>query len=42
MASASIVQSALRGLLEKDIVYRTPRGYIIYDRFMSIWFQSTF
>ena len=42
MASASIVQSALRGLLEKDIVYRTPRGYIIYDRFMSIWLQRMF
>ena len=42
MASASVVQSALRGLLEKDIVYRTPRGYIIYDRFMSIWLKRTF
>ena len=42
MASASIVQSALRGLLEKDIVYRTPRVYIIYDRFMSIWLQRMF
>ena len=42
MASASVVQSALRGLLEKDIVYRTSRGYIIYDRFMSIWLKRTF
>ena len=42
MASASIVQSALRGLIDKEIVYRTPRGYIIYDRFMSIWLKRTF
>ncbi|MBR5674336.1 MAG: ATP-binding protein [Muribaculaceae bacterium] len=42
MASASIVQSALRALVEKEIVYRTPRGYIVYDRFMSIWLARTF
>ena len=40
--SASIVQSSLRGLLDKEIVYRTPRGYIVYDRFMSIWLKRTF
>lgn len=42
LASASVVQSSLRGLLEKEIVYRSPRGYIIYDRFMSIWLKRTF
>lgn len=42
MLSASVVQSALRGLLDKEIVYRTPRGYIVYDRFMSIWLKRTF
>ena len=42
MASASIVQSALRALVEKEIVYRTSNGYIVYDRFMSIWLARTF
>jgi AAA+ ATPase superfamily predicted ATPase len=42
MGSASIVQSALRALVDKEIVYRTPRGYIVYDRFMSIWLARTF
>ena len=42
MASASIVQSALRALVDKEIVYRTSRGYIVYDRFMSIWLARTF
>ena len=42
MLSPSIVQSALRGLLDKEIVYRTPLGYMIYDRFMSIWLKRTF
>lgn len=42
MASASVVQSSLRGLQEKEIVYRTRRGYMVYDRFMSIWLKRTF
>ena len=42
LASASMVQSSLRALLEKEFVYRTPGGYIVYDRFMSIWLQRTF
>ena len=42
MLSPSIVQSSLRGLLDKEIVYRTPMGYMIYDRFMSIWLKRTF
>ena len=42
LLSPSIVQSSLRGLLDKEIVYRTPKGYIVYDRFMSIWLKRTF
>ena len=42
LLSPSIVQSSLRGLLDKEIVYRTPQGYIVYDRFMSIWLKRTF
>jgi AAA+ ATPase superfamily predicted ATPase len=42
LLSPSIVQSALRGLLDKEIVYRTPQGYIVYDRFMGIWLKRTF
>lgn len=42
MVSASAVQAALRSLMEKEIIYRTKRGYMIYDRFMSIWLKRTF
>ena len=42
LASTSVVQSALRGLTDKEIVYRTRRGYMVYDRFMSIWLKRTF
>lgn len=42
MVSASAVQAALKSLVEKEIIYRTRRGYMIYDRFMSIWLKRTF
>ncbi|MBR5170403.1 MAG: ATP-binding protein [Muribaculaceae bacterium] len=42
MVSASAVQAALKSLVEKEIIYRTKRGYMIYDRFMSIWLKRTF
>ncbi len=42
IASASVAQAALKGLTAKEIVYRTPQGYIIYDRFMSIWLKRMF
>ena len=42
LLSASIVQSALRGLMDKEIVYRTRQGYMVYDRFMGIWLKRTF
>ena len=42
LLSASMVQSALRALVDKEIVYRTSQGYIVYDRFMGIWLKRTF
>ena len=42
LLSPSIVQSSLRGLLDKEIVYRTRQGYMVYDRFMGIWLKRTF
>ena len=37
LPSASSVKTALDVLLDKDLVYRTPTGYIIYDHFLAIW-----
>ena len=42
MISASAVQAALKALVEKEFIYRTKQGYLIYDRFMSIWLKRTF
>ena len=39
LGSASSVNSALSALMEKELIYKQTDGYIIYDRFLSIWLQ---
>lgn len=39
LPSASSVKKALSSLMEKDVVYRTADGYIIYDRFFDLWLK---
>jgi hypothetical protein len=39
LQSASSVQSALRGLLEKDFVILEQGTYVVYDTFMAYWLQ---
>lgn len=40
LPSSSSVQSALRGLLEKDFITQEQGIYRIYDRFFGIWLQN--
>lgn len=42
LTSASSVQSALKGLLEKDFVTQELGGYQIYDRFLGIWLRENY
>lgn len=42
LPGSSSVSKALEVLTEKDLVYRTTDGYIIYDRFLDIWLRHTF
>lgn len=37
LKGASSVNSALKKLIDKELIYKTPHGYIVYDRFMAIW-----
>lgn len=37
LKSASSVMSAIKALVDKELVYRTDEGYIIYDRFFGLW-----
>jgi CO dehydrogenase/acetyl-CoA synthase gamma subunit (corrinoid Fe-S protein) len=36
---SSSVKAALKILEDKELVYRTNEGYVIYDRFMDLWLK---
>lgn len=40
LKAASSVNSAIRKLVDSELVYRTPNGYIVYDRFMAEWLRN--
>ena len=42
LASASSVQAALKGLIEKDFVTRDENGYAVYDKFFEIWMKDKY
>lgn len=39
LPSPSFVNSAVKGLLEKDFIIQTDDAYIVYDRFFDIWLR---
>ena len=42
LPSASSIKKALTVLMDKDLVYQTTKGYIVYDRFLNLWLKRTF
>jgi len=40
LKAASSVNTALKKLMGNELVYKSPEGYIIYDRFMAIWLRQ--
>lgn len=42
LPSASSIKKALDVLKEKDLVYSTAEGCIIYDRFLDLWLKRVF
>lgn len=42
LPSASSIKKALDVLLDKDLIYRTAEGYIVYDRFLHLWLKRVF
>ena len=40
LTASSTVRSALKSLEDKDLVYRTENGYIVYDRILAEWLRS--
>ena len=39
LPGASSVKTAMEVLNDKELLYQTPKGYIVYDRFMNLWLQ---
>ena len=37
---SSSVKTALDVLIDKDIVYRNSKGYIVYDHFLALWLKQ--
>ena len=42
LPSASSVKTALDVLLDKDLVFRTQAGYIVYDHFFAVWLNRLY
>lgn len=40
LRAASSVSSSLKKLVDNELVYQTPEGYIVYDRFMAEWLRA--
>lgn len=40
LKSASSVQRSLEYLMKEEYLYRTDRGYIVYDRFLGLWLKQ--
>ncbi len=40
LKTPSSVNVALKSLLNKELLYKTSKGYIVYDRFMGKWLKS--
>ena len=41
LPSPSSVVSAVKGLLEKDFITRTDKGYSVYDHFFQLWLEKS-
>ena len=39
LPAASTIRSAAAKLTERDLLYRTNAGYVVYDRFFGIWLK---
>jgi len=40
LKAASSVNSSLKKLIDKELMYKTSQGYIVYDHFMALWLRQ--
>lgn len=39
LGAASSVNTSLKKLLQKEVIYKSEKGYMVYDRFMALWLR---
>ena len=42
LGSASTVASAVANLVDHELLYKTEKGYIVYDRLFALWLANRF
>ena len=40
MKNASSISRALNKLIDNELVYKSEKGYIVYDRFLGLWLEK--
>ena len=40
LKNSSSVSRALNKLMENELVYKSDKGYIVYDRFLGLWLEK--
>ena len=38
--AASTVNSAMKQLIAKELIYKSEKGYMVYDRFLALWMKG--
>lgn len=41
LSGASSAKAALKVLEAKELIYRKPEGYVVYDLFMDLWLRRS-
>jgi len=39
LGAASTVASVLENLIDRELLYRSEKGYVVYDRLFSLWLK---
>jgi DNA-binding transcriptional ArsR family regulator len=40
LKNSSSISRALQKLLENELIHKSEKGYIIYDRFLELWMMA--
>ena len=40
LKNSSSVSRALKKLMENELIYKSEKGYVVYDRFLGLWFNN--